>query len=170
MPPGTNVAHGRCSGQRAAEHSRAQTQFGDPDVNAGSLIWTTSSVAHVAGFPEVAPGFFVGLPEPLGPFGSGPITGATLNLAALANTYLFDTGGFRRAAGDAWAQSVDPNATYTPVSIGPGETGTIQVTITPTAGRPNRVVHGFIGVDTIHARDTASGDEVQVIPYTYRIG
>jgi hypothetical protein len=40
--------------------------------------------------------------------------------------------------------------------------------ITPS-GRPNRVVHGFIGVDTIRP-DTGSGDEVQRIPYTYRIG
>ena len=61
-----------------------------------------------------------------------------------------------------------PTPRYTPVSIGPGRSGTIQVTITPS-GRPNRVVHGFIGVDTIRP-DTGSGDEVQVIPYTYRIG
>ena len=71
------------------------------------------------------------------------------------------------SSGDAWAQSVDPNATYTPVSIAPGASGTIQVTITPS-GRRHRVVRGFIGVDTFNPA-TFSGDEVAVIPYTYRV-
>ena len=90
-----------------------------------------------------------------------------MNLAALANTYAFDPA-VSSSTGDVWAQSVDPSASSAPVSIAPGATAAIQVTITP-GGRRQRVVHGFIGVDTFNLA-TVSGDEVQRIPYAYRIG
>jgi subtilisin family serine protease len=163
VPPGTNTLAIAAQGNVPVT-VEGQTQFGDPDFEGPSF--GNSSLATLQA-PEVAPGFFLGLPEPLGPFGAGPITGATVNLAAVANTYVFDPA-VSSSSGDAWAQSVDPNAPYTPVSIAPGGSGTIQVTITPS-GRRGRTVHGVIGVDTIRP-DTSSGDEVQVIPYTYRIG
>ena len=163
VPPGTNALAiaARANVPVTVEASAA---FGDPDFEGPSF--GNSSLATLQA-PEVAPGVFFGLPEPLGPFGAGPITGAKVNLAAVANTYVFDPA-VSSSSGDVWAQSVDPNAPYTPVSIGPGASGTIQVTITPSGSR-DRVVHGFIGVDTFNPA-TFSGDEVQMIPYTYRGG
>jgi hypothetical protein len=163
VPPGTNALTVAAQGNVPLT-LEVGAQFGDPDVEGPSF--GNSSLATLRA-PEVAPGFFNGLPEPLGPFGAGPITGATVNLAAVANTYVFDPD-VSSSSGDGWAQSIDPNASYTLVSIAPGGSGTIQLTITPS-GRRGRVVHGVIGVDTLRP-DTSSGDEVQMIPYTYRIG
>ena len=163
VPPGTNALAIAAQGNVPVT-LEGSAQFGDPDFEGPSF--GNSSVATLQA-PEVAPGFFFGLPEPLGPSGAGPITGAKVNLAAIANTYVFDPA-VSSSSGDVWAQSVDPNAGYTPASIAPGTSGTIQVTITPS-GRRHRVVHGFIGVDTFNMA-TFSGDEVQVIPYTYRVG
>lgn len=163
MPPGTNQLAIAAQGNVPLT-VEGSAQFGDPDFEGPSF--GNSSVATLQA-PEIAPGAFFGLPEPLGPFGAVPITGATVNLAALANTYVFDPA-VSSSSGDVWAQSVDPTAPYTPVSIAPGASGTIQVTVTPN-GRRHRVVHGFIAVDTFNL-STASGDEVQMIPYAYRIG
>ena len=136
--------------------------FGDPDVL--GLSFGNNSVAALAA-PEIAPGFFFGLPEATGPFTSG--TTATVNLAAVANTNPFDAA-VTSTSGDAWAQSVNASAPYTPVTLDPGQTGTITLTITPGAPK-GTVVRGFIGVDTLNL-GTVSGDELVNIPYTYTVG
>ena len=136
--------------------------FGDPDVLGTSS--GNSSAASLSA-PEVAPGFFFGLPEATGPFTAG--TTGTVNLAAVADTNPFDSA-VSASSGDVWAQSVNPNAPYTPMSLGPGETGTITVTFTPNAHK-GAVVHGFLGVDTLNLV-TASGDELINIPYRYKVG
>ena len=135
---------------------------GDPDFGGYSV--GESSVATLTA-PEVAPGFFVGLPEPTGPFTSAA-TG-TVNLAAIANTNPFDPA-VTASTGDVWAQTVNPSATYTPLTLAPGKTGTITLTFTPSAPR-GTVIRGFIGVDTFNSV-TLAGDELVNIPYTYRVG
>jgi hypothetical protein len=139
--------------------------FGDPDVLASPADSTGMNVAASLAAPEVAPGFFFGLPEAAGPFTAH--TNGTVNLAAVAHTNPFDPA-VTSTSGDVWAQSVDPNAPYSPLTLGPGQTGTITLTITPNAAK-GTVVHGFIGVDTLNL-STASGDELVNIPYTYKVG
>ena len=136
--------------------------FGDPDVLGRSF--GNNSVAALAA-PEVAPGFFFGLPEATGPFTTG--TTGTVNLGAVAYTNPFDSA-VTSTSGDVWAQSVNASAPYTPVTLGPGQTGTITLTITPNAPK-GTVVRGFIGVDTLNL-GTVSGDELVNIPYTYTVG
>ena len=136
---------------------------GDPDV-AGVSFGNDAAAAIAA--PEVAPGFFFGLPEPTGPFGSGPVSG-TVNLAAVANTNPFDSA-VSADSGDIWAFSVNQNATYSPLTLNPGQTGTITLTITPNAAK-GTVVRGFIAIDTFNLA-TNSGDELINIPYTYTVG
>jgi subtilisin family serine protease len=136
--------------------------FGDPDVL--GLSFGNNSVAALSA-PEVAPGFFFGLPEATGPFTSG--TTGTVNLAAVANTNPFDSA-VTSTSGDAWAQSVNASAPYAPVTLDPGQAGTITLTITPSAPK-GTVVRGFIGVDTLNLA-TISGDELVNIPYTYTVG
>jgi hypothetical protein len=83
------------------------------------------------------------------------------------NTNPFDAN-VTASTGDFWAESVDPNAPpFTPLTLTPGQSGTITLTFTPS-GRRGHVVRGFIGLDTVSAF-TASGDEITKIPYEYRI-
>ena len=136
--------------------------FGDPDFPGFSF--GNNSAAAVAA-PEVAPGAFFALPEATGPFTTG--TTGTVNLAAVANTNPFDSA-VTASSGDIWAASVDPAATYSPLTLAPGQSGTITLTITPNAPK-GTVVHGFIGVDTFNFA-TAAGDELINIPYSYKVG
>ena len=92
---------------------------------------------------------------------------ARSGLAAVANTNPFDSA-VTSTSGDIWAISVDPSASYTPLTLAPGQTGTITLTITPNAPK-GTVIHGFIGVDTLNLA-TISGDELVNIPYTYTVG
>jgi subtilisin family serine protease len=139
-----------------------EQQFGDPDVLGASF---GNNSAAVLTNPELAPGFEVALPDATGPFASA--TTGTVNLAAVANTNPFDSA-VSASSGDIWAASVDPTATYSPLSLGPGQTGTITLTITPNAAK-GTVVQGFIGVDTFNLA-TDGGDELINIPYTYKVG
>jgi hypothetical protein len=139
---------------------------GDPD-RLGRSFPGNVAVANLSS-PEVAPGFLFGLPEALGPFpATGIGSGATVNLAALADTNPFDTA-VSATSGDVWAQSVDASAPYSPVSVAPGRTRTITLSITPNAPK-GTVVRGFVAVDTFNLA-TFSGDELVQIPYTYRVG
>jgi len=135
---------------------------GDPDRLGVDLGGNFNLAAVVA--PEVAPGFFFALPEAAGPFPPNGIDPTTsfVNLAALVNTNPFDET-IVPDTGDVW----DPNSGYTPMTLGPGQSGTITLTITP-AGSAGTVVRGFIAVDTF-SLDTFAGDEILILPVTYTI-
>ncbi len=66
-----------------------------------------------------------------------------------------------------WQQSVDGTAPYSPLSLAPGQTGTISLTFMPS-GRKGQVVRGFLDVDTFNLF-TDGGDEVTSIPYSYQV-
>ncbi len=72
------------------------------------------------------------------------------------------------SSGDVWAQSVNASAPYTPLSLDPGQSGTITLTFTPSAPK-GTVVRGFVAVDTF-SLVTFSGDELINIPYAYQVG
>ena len=77
--------------------------------------------------PEFAPGQYFGLPEATGPFPpNGLAPGNSVDLAAVADTSPFDPA-VSADSGDFWAISVDPNATYSPLNLAPGESGTITI-------------------------------------------
>jgi hypothetical protein len=63
---------------------------------------------------------------------------------------------------------VDASATFTPLVLAPGESGTITVVFTPGAAAGS-VVTGSLQVDTF-TTFTNSGDQVVSIPYAYRVG
>jgi hypothetical protein len=138
---------------------------GDPDV-IGVGLNDNMTIAQVSD-PEVAPGFFVAVPNAKGPFPpDGVATGSTVNLAGFALTNPFDTA-ISADTGDVWALSVDPTAQISPLTLLPGQTGQITLTITPSAPRGTHV-RGFIGVDTFNL-DTLAGDELINIPYEYTV-
>jgi Subtilase family len=115
--------------------------------------------------PEVAPGQEWAASEPTCPC-SGPVNGSA-NLVAVATANQFDRA-VTSSTGDIWAQTIDASAPYTPMTLAPGQSGTIKLTITPNAPK-GTVVRGFIAVDTYN-QGTSSGDELINIPYTYRVG
>lgn len=142
-----------------------QSEQGDPDVLGASS--GNTSVATLSA-PELAPGFFFASPAATGPFGaSGVGAGATAQLTAVAHTNPFDFA-IAATSGDVWAFSVSPSATYTPLSLAPGQSGTITLTLTPNAAK-GTVVRGFVAVDTFNPL-TLSGDELSTIPYRYKVG
>jgi hypothetical protein len=164
VPPGTDklVVTGRSTVPITMD---ASAGTGDPDVLGVSS--GTTAVATLRA-PELAPGIFVASPAATGPFGAGGLGGGvTAQLAAVAHTNPFDDA-IAPSSGDLWELSVDGAATYTPLNLAPGESGTITLTITPNAAK-GTVVHGFVAVDTF-SPFTDSGDELGAISYRYKVG
>jgi hypothetical protein len=77
------------------------------------------------------------------------------------------------APGDFWQLAVNPSAVFAPVTINPGQTVTINVTITPSANSGS-VVSGYLYVDDVAGPlapyGQISGDELAAIPYEYTVG
>ncbi|HEX3978286.1 MAG TPA: S8 family serine peptidase [Solirubrobacteraceae bacterium] len=164
VPPGTN---GLATVAQATLPVTMDTRFvfGDPDFSGPSFGNVTVNREFA---PEIAPGLFLATPSPTNPDGAdGVPAGTSANLAALANTFPFDSN-VTTSTGDIWALSVNRNAPpYTPLTLNPGQSGAITVTFTPS-GHRGHTVDGFIGVDTFN-EFTDSGDEVATIPYRYRV-
>jgi hypothetical protein len=139
--------------------------FGDPDLAAISSGDTASGTFKT---PEASPGiWFIGPTPAGGPF-SAPVPPGKVSTALLANTRQFDTDT-SSSTGDIWQQTVDPNAAgFTPMTLGPGQRGTMILTITPSA-KKGKVVNGTLYVDVFSGR-LGIGGEVVAIPYTYTVG
>jgi hypothetical protein len=71
--------------------------------------------------------------------------------------------GVKKAA-SIKAQADEP----APITLAPGQSATITVTITPT-GTPGSVVHGHLYIDTFSVV-TLDGDELIDLPYAYTVG
>jgi len=84
----------------------------------------------------------------------------------------FDTS-VTSTTGDLELASINPAATATPVVINPGQSATIDVTITPSAA-PGTVVSGTLYVDdflsNIPPYGQVAANEVAGLPYTYTVG
>jgi hypothetical protein len=104
--------------------------------------------------------------DQIGPFDT-PRTG-TANFAAMAHTRTFDPS-VTSSTGDHWLSAIQPQPDgFHPLTLDPGDTGDITVTITPT-GRKGTVVTGRLYVDTTSLTNR-SGDELAAVPYTYTVG
>jgi hypothetical protein len=123
-----------------------------------------NSVA-VATAAELSPGQEWAAPEPTCPCATA-VTGTT-KMVAVAVANAFDDA-ITASTGDAWALAVNTRAPYKPLTLAPGQSGTITLTITPNAPK-GTVVSGFIAVDTFNSA-TTSGDELVHIPYSYTVG
>jgi hypothetical protein len=138
---------------------------GQPDILASTL--PDNQAIAVFGAPELAPSRWFALPEAQGPFTNG-LVGAKVDVGALVETNAFDTG-VSSSTGNAWKRlAIDNFAPYSPLTLAPGQSGTITVNITPNAPK-GTVVHGLLGIDTMNPF-TVSGDEIVVLPYAYSVG
>jgi hypothetical protein len=75
--------------------------------------------------------------------------------------------------GDFWLFSTGSGPAFTPVVLNPGQSITVNVTITPT-GSPGTVVSGTLYVDdylsAVAPDGIPAGNEVAGLPYTYTVG
>lgn len=122
-------------------------------------------------------GIWFGAIQEIGPFGPDGARPGHASFTAAFRTLGFDSS-VTSSTGDPFDFSVDPNGTGgTPVIIQPGQSATIQVTITP-AGRRGDVVSGHLNLVTVPILPTGitalpfngTGEVIATLPYTYRVG
>jgi hypothetical protein len=74
---------------------------------------------------------------------------------------------------DIMLASLNPATSFSPLVLGPGQTGVIRVTITPSTAA-GTVVRGKLYVDdfisSVLGYGQISGDELTALPYCYTVG
>jgi hypothetical protein len=149
---------------------------GDPDTASsssgpGALCSTTESASYSPSGGTVTAGLWEGGPTECGPYSQVAPAG-TATISMTAQTKAFDPA-VTSAPGDLWLLATNPSGSFSPVTINPGQTVTINVTITPSAAS-GTVVSGDLYVDDyasgVAPYDQLSGDELAAIPYEYTVG
>jgi hypothetical protein len=143
--------------------------FGTPDLEAGSVQNVApgidGAIASLAA-PDIPASLWSCAPSEIGPFPPSGATPAGFGCGAIATTNTFDptvTSG----TGNIWSALEGLTSTYSPLVLGPGQTGSIPVTITPT-GTSGTVESGFIAVETFNF-NTFSSDQLTTVPYKYTV-
>jgi len=150
---------------------------GDPDLassgsGVGALCNDTASVTYDPAGGTATAGTWYAYPSECGPYPTGAVSGtAVMNASVTAKA--FDSA-VTSDTGDLWPGAVNPSSlsSFKPVVIDPGDTVTIDVTITPS-GTSGTVVSGNLYVDdfltSVPPYGQISGDELTALPYTYTI-
>jgi hypothetical protein len=143
---------------------------GDPDV--GSTVGVTAGATFAAN--PIAQGLWDIAPDVVGAFGPKGAPSEPVATAMTATSAAFDPA-VSAPTGDLWQVGIDPAlfTGFSPVIVGPGETGTIPVTITPT-GTAGTQVSGTLYVDDYDVSlfqnfSGFDGDQVAAIPYSYTV-
>ncbi len=153
---------------------------GDPDLASGSfgaasLCSTSASASYAPPGGTVTTGLWGAGPTECGPYAatasppSAPAGTASVSMSAQAKA--FDPA-VTSDTGDIWLVSTSGSTSFSPIVINPGQSATINVTITPS-GASGTVVAGALYVDDflggVPPYGDISGDELAAIPYTYTI-
>jgi hypothetical protein len=142
---------------------------GDPDL--ASSIGTSPSGSYTPSGGVAASGFWFATPSEIGPYPAGAPAG-TISMSMSAQTQAFDSA-VTSATGDLELASTNPATSFSPVVINPGQTATVNVTITPNANS-GTVVSGSLYVDDFLTNVPPYGqqgpDELAAIPYEYTVG
>ncbi len=147
---------------------------GDPDLFASGGMNPYYEYAPAAG--DITSGFWGIFPSEVGPFGSsGADTSVTATPDFQAFTKQFDPT-VSTDTSDLWSAyaGVTSFGAYSPVEVDPGQTKTINLSITPTASI-GTTVNGTINVDDDYLYSPflgpdAGGDQLASIPYSYVVG
>jgi hypothetical protein len=149
---------------------------GDPDISshnpgAGPLCATSQTAGYSPPGAAITNGFWGSAPTECGPY-PGPAPTGSVSSAMFVVAKQFDTS-VSSATGDIELESVAPVSSFTPVLINPGQSATVDVTITPSAA-PGTVVSGTLYVDdflnNIPPYGQIASDELAGLPYTYTVG
>jgi Subtilase family len=149
---------------------------GDPDLSshnpgAGPLCSTSEAASYAPAGGVVTAGGWLAGPTECGPYAQqAPAGTATISMSVTAKT--FDSA-VTSTTGDIWPGTVGLPGTATPVVVNPGQTVTINVTITPNAAA-GTVVSGNLYVDdfvsSVPPYGQQTGDELAALPYEYTVG
>jgi hypothetical protein len=148
--------------------------FGDLKAAQNGDTTSVATVGERKGY--VSKGIWFGALQEIGPFGAAGAPPGHATYTASFQTTGFD-GAVTSSTGDPFDFSVDPGGTGgTPSLIQPGQTATIQVTITPS-GNAGDKVEGHLNLVTVPVLPTGAtalpfngtGEVLQVLPYSYRI-
>ncbi|HEV7651695.1 MAG TPA: S8 family serine peptidase [Actinophytocola sp.] len=148
--------------------------FGDLTAAQNGDTTSVATVGERKGY--VSKGIWFGALQEIGPFGAEGAPPGHGTYTASFQTTGFD-GAVTSSTGDPFDFSVDPNGTGgTPSIIQPGQTATVQVTITPS-GHSGDKVEGHLNLVTVPVLPTGAtalpfngtGEVLQVLPYSYRI-
>jgi len=141
---------------------------GDPDLV--SSIGTSPSGSYTTPAGTFTNGFWFATPSEIGPYPNGAASG-TVSMSMSVTTKAFDTS-VTSDTGDLELAATNPATTFSPVVINPGQSATINVTITPS-GASGMVVSGTLFVDDFLSNVPPFGqqgaDELIGIPYLYTI-
>jgi hypothetical protein len=138
---------------------------GSPDVFAAQV--TRENAVATLTEPEVPYGPWQANPALVGPFGPAGALSATVATSAEALMQPFDAA-VATDAGDIWADVTLGTHTFTGLVLAAGQSGVINVTITPDPTQVGKTVSGFLYIDTFNP-NTSTGDEVVRIPYRYTV-
>jgi hypothetical protein len=148
---------------------------GDPDIashnpGAGPLCATSETASYTPPGGTIQDGFWFATPSECGPYPTGAPAG-TASLAMTVQAKQFDTT-ISSDTGDIMLAAIDPATTFSPVSIKPGQTAIIDITITPS-GAPGTKVAGTLYVDdllpAIPPYGQVAADELAGLSYSYMI-
>jgi hypothetical protein len=149
---------------------------GDPDLwsistTPGQLCSDTSYGINDPSGGVLTAGLWYAQPSECGPYATAAPSG-TATVTETVTAKAFDPA-VTSSTGDLWTMATTGTFNVSPVTIAPGASATIDVTITPSAAA-GTVVRGTLYVDDVLAAippySQLSGDEVDAIPYQYTVG
>ncbi|WP_344442690.1 S8 family serine peptidase [Kitasatospora nipponensis] len=179
VPPGTDRLTGVAASTTPAQFE-LNGPTGSPDIfgdlkkaQDGSTISVVKDDASAA--QPVASGFWSTYVQQIGPFPTSGAPAGSSQLSASAHTLAFDPA-LTSSTGDPFALAYNASApAVTPVTVQPGATGSLQVTVTPQ-GAKGTVVHGTLflvsgpgGTLTANSQLPISGSVLAAIPYSYTV-
>jgi hypothetical protein len=149
---------------------------GDPDLassasGSGPLCNTSPAASYSPSGGAVTPGAWFVEPDECGPY-AAPAPAGTASVSVSAKIQAFDPA-VTSPSGDFWQLAVNPAAPFGLLVIQPGQSATVNVTITPSAAS-GTVISGQLFVDTFTGNvppyGQEGGNEVTALPYSYTVG
>jgi hypothetical protein len=145
---------------------------GDPDEASSPGRVASASYPLARAVTPVTQGLWFAMPSQVGPYTADGTAGTTVTSSMTAVTQQFDTSA-NPANGDFWkfaVSSLARHASYNLFVVNPGQTRTIDLTVTPSAQR-GTVVRGTLYIDDfVDSLQFLSGSQLAALPYAYTVG
>ncbi len=143
---------------------------GDPDLYGAPGSGNTASGSYTPGAGLLQQGFWYANPDEIGPYPHAAPKGFA-NVSMTVTTKPFDPA-VTSPTNDFWLLSIGQLTSFAPVLLNPGQSTTVNVTITPQ-GASGTVVNGALYVNSYLGSvppGIPEGNELAVLPYSYTVG